>query len=172
MMQYYWPDKSEITQHAAALGAWCHQVSAASYPAGSPWRPATFVADLKAPHQYYLFAVAAGQLIGFISYTALFDELEITNVVVAPAWQRQHIAWQLWQVLLQAQTTPVRFYLEVRASNLAAQKLYEKLGFAVINRRREYYTAPVEDALIMALEWKESDYDGKKVAATRVNFSF
>ncbi|MFC6171215.1 ribosomal protein S18-alanine N-acetyltransferase [Loigolactobacillus jiayinensis] len=171
-MAYYWPDKSELTQQAAALGAWCYQVCAASYPTGAPWRQATFVANLQAPHQYYLFAVNAGQLSGFISYTAVLDEIEITNVVVDPKWQRQHIAWQLWQVLLQAQTQPIHFYLEVRASNLPAQKLYTKLGFTVLNRRRDYYAAPTEDALIMALEWKESNHDGEQVAATRVNFSF
>ncbi|MDC4186399.1 ribosomal protein S18-alanine N-acetyltransferase [Loigolactobacillus coryniformis] len=172
MIDYYWPDKKELTQRAARLGTWCYQVSAASYPNGAPWSEGTFRANLTAPHQYYLFAVVAGQLVGFISYTAIFDEVEITNVVVAPQYQRQHVAWQLWQILLQAQTQPVYFYLEVRASNLPAQKLYKKLGFTVINRRRAYYTTPVEDALIMALEWKESNNDGEQVAATRVNFSF
>ena len=40
-------------------------------------------------------------------------------------------------------------WLEVRAGNEAAQKLYERCGFRVSGRRRNYYNAPVEDALIM-----------------------
>ncbi|MFD0897657.1 ribosomal protein S18-alanine N-acetyltransferase [Loigolactobacillus binensis] len=171
-MDYYWPDKEELRQHAEQLGPLCYQLSALSYPNGSPWQVATFVADLKAAHQYYLFAVVAGEIVGFISYSALFNELEITNVVVTPAWRRQKIAWQLWQLLLQAQTTAGQCFLEVRASNLPAQKLYEKLGFTLINRRVAYYAAPEEDALIMALKWKETTNNGRNGAATRVNFSF
>jgi ribosomal-protein-alanine N-acetyltransferase len=44
--------------------------------------------------------------------------------------------------------------LEVRAENTAAQKLYQACGFEVIGRRRRYYKAPVEDALLMAVSLK------------------
>ena len=42
--------------------------------------------------------------------------------------------------------------LEVRASNRTAQALYRHFGFALVGRRRRYYTGPVEDALIMCLD--------------------
>jgi ribosomal-protein-alanine N-acetyltransferase len=45
--------------------------------------------------------------------------------------------------------------LEVRAENIAAQKLYQACGFEVIGRRRRYYKAPVEDALLMAVSFKQ-----------------
>jgi ribosomal protein S18 acetylase RimI-like enzyme len=45
--------------------------------------------------------------------------------------------------------------LEVRAQNAAAQKLYQACGFEVIGRRRRYYKAPVEDALLMAVSLKQ-----------------
>jgi ribosomal protein S18 acetylase RimI-like enzyme len=42
--------------------------------------------------------------------------------------------------------------LEVRAGNVAARALYESLGFRACGVRREYYTAPVEDAVLMRRE--------------------
>ena len=44
--------------------------------------------------------------------------------------------------------------LEVRASNVPAISLYEKLGFAEVGRRKNYYRNPREDALIMRKEWE------------------
>ena len=43
--------------------------------------------------------------------------------------------------------------LEVRVSNIPAITLYEKLGFAEIGRRKNYYRNPREDALILRKEW-------------------
>ena len=40
-------------------------------------------------------------------------------------------------------------FLEVREGNTAARRLYEKLGFSEISRRKAYYSSPVEDAVIM-----------------------
>ena len=45
-----------------------------------------------------------------------------------------------------------RTFLEVRRSNVAAQQLYESLGFTVASVRRNYYTQPEEDALVLARE--------------------
>ena len=45
-----------------------------------------------------------------------------------------------------------RAVLEVRASNEPAQRLYRQLGFVSISTRRRYYTNPVEDALLMAMD--------------------
>lgn len=42
------------------------------------------------------------------------------------------------------------FFLEVRESNLAAQKLYEKMGYSNIGKRKRFYERPVEDAIIMS----------------------
>ena len=39
-------------------------------------------------------------------------------------------------------------FLEVRESNIAARKLYEKAGFEPTGRRKSYYTDPLEDALL------------------------
>ena len=46
-----------------------------------------------------------------------------------------------------------RSTLEVRASNEGARRLYERLGFRVAGTRRNYYTNPIEDAVIL---WREA----------------
>lgn len=51
-------------------------------------------------------------------------------------------------------------YLEVRASNAAAQELYRQLGFEVIGVRESYYQLPPEDALIMALDMDRKSVGG------------
>jgi ribosomal-protein-alanine N-acetyltransferase len=41
-------------------------------------------------------------------------------------------------------------WLEVRASNAAAIEFYNSFGFSQVSRRKNFYAAPVEDALVMA----------------------
>jgi ribosomal-protein-alanine N-acetyltransferase len=51
-----------------------------------------------------------------------------------------------------ARTGARRAFLEVRASNDAARRLYETVGFTVAHVRRNYYTHPMEDALVLQRE--------------------
>ncbi|KLD61502.1 hypothetical protein WP50_01770 [Lactiplantibacillus plantarum] len=75
-------------------------------------------------------------------------ETEITNIAIDPAYQRQgHARWLLTACLAQLSAGSV--FLEVRASNLAAQRLYQQCGFDQIATRKEYYHDPEEDAWIM-----------------------
>ncbi len=79
--------------------------------------------------------------------------MHVLNLAVAPAHRRQGTAKRLVQSALEkAYIKGARIaYLEVRASNMAAQKLYLSLGFTGISLRRGYYDGPTEDALIMEL---------------------
>jgi [ribosomal protein S18]-alanine N-acetyltransferase len=47
--------------------------------------------------------------------------------------------------------------LEVRRSNIQAQKLYESLGFVATGIRKGYYSDDGEDALAMTLELISQD---------------
>ena len=75
------------------------------------------------------------------------DELEILNVAVDPPFRRRGVARTLIQYLLAQHRGTV--YLEVRQSNDAARKLYQSLGFEAIAVRQDYYTSPVESAIVM-----------------------
>jgi ribosomal protein S18 acetylase RimI-like enzyme len=96
-------------------------------------------------------AESAGEVTGFLVARRLSSELEILNFAVELDWRRCGIGASLLEAALQwAQ----RFHLtqailEVRASNLAALRFYASHKFEVVGRRPRYYTAPVEDALLL-----------------------
>lgn len=76
-------------------------------------------------------------------------EAEILTLAVDPGFRRQGVATGLLRVFLQS--APGRVFLEVRRSNLAAQKLYERFGFVIAGVRVGYYPSPPEDAIVMQL---------------------
>ena len=89
-------------------------------------------------------------LAGFLVARYLPPEWELENIVVAPTVRRTGIGRQLMDTLvLQArQTNGTAIFLEVRESNTAARRLYEKLGFMETGRRKAYYSNPSEDAVL------------------------
>jgi ribosomal-protein-alanine N-acetyltransferase len=93
----------------------------------------------------------AAEVAGFLVARRLSTELEILNFAVESEWRRCGIgAKLLGEVLQWAQTFhATRAILEVRASNLVALRFYERYKFEVVGRRPRYYTAPVEDALLL-----------------------
>ena len=79
------------------------------------------------------------------------DEWEITNVAVDPDFRRQGMGEALMRALADkaAQAGVARISLEVRVSNGAAIGLYRKLGFVDCGVRKNFYSAPREDGVIM-----------------------
>lgn len=96
----------------------------------------------------------AGKVAAVFSGWVVADEFEIDNVAVAAALRHQGIASKLLAEAIEIarQKGAVRAILEVRSNNQPACFLYEKFGFEVIGRRKNYYQNPLEDALIMAFE--------------------
>ena len=74
-------------------------------------------------------------------------EREILNVAVEPAQRRRGLARRLLERELAGSSG--EWFLEVRASNVMARKLYESLGFHETGRRENYYHAPPEQAIVM-----------------------
>ena len=101
-----------------------------------------------------LVRTAACRVAGFCAFWLVFDEIHINNVAVRPGLRAQGIGTTLLRrVLEEAQRLGARrAMLEVRASNERARRLYERLGFYVAGVRRNYYSNPVEDALIL---WRD-----------------
>ncbi len=93
-------------------------------------------------------------LIGFASMWVMADEAHITNIAVRNDWQRQGIGEMLLMSIIDLATKLKAnlVTLEVRASNLLAQNLYNKYGFVQVGVRRGYYTDNREDALLMSTE--------------------
>jgi len=89
-------------------------------------------------------------VLGFIAGRALSDEWEVENIAVAGPTRRRGLGTLLLGEFLDlAQSRgAARVFLEVRESNLAARRLYEKCAFVESGRRKLYYREPEEDAIV------------------------
>ena len=94
---------------------------------------------------------ASPSVVGYICVWLVTDELHINNLAVHPRWRKRGIARELLRAALQhgRRGGARAAFLEVRASNVAAQRLYRKFHFEPVGVRRRYYTHPIEDAVIM-----------------------
>ena len=102
----------------------------------------------------YVVRTAEHRVAGFCAFWLVFDEIHINNVALRPACRGGGLGTALMRhVLAEGRRLGARrATLEVRASNAGARRLYERLGFGVAGTRRNYYSSPVEDALIL---WHE-----------------
>jgi ribosomal-protein-alanine N-acetyltransferase len=91
------------------------------------------------------------QIVGFLAAWIVADEMHINNIGTHPDYRRQGIGKALLEeALIEGRLRGARFcLLEVRISNRPAITLYESFGFDPIGRRGNYYTYPMEDALVM-----------------------
>lgn len=99
-------------------------------------------------HFKHLGLFSGNRLIAFVLYSVVADEAEIIHLVCDQAEQGKGYAYRLFTQLMDKETHVKIWHLEVRAGNMAAQRLYEKLGFAHVGRRKSYYRNQ-EDALLM-----------------------
>jgi ribosomal-protein-alanine N-acetyltransferase len=108
----------------------------------------------KEPQERLALIVEEGsQVRGFLIGRVLGDEWEIENVVVAEEARKRGFGAALVGEFLKwvRELGGLKVYLEVRESNAAARRLYEKCQFAETGRRKEYYRYPEEDAVLYAL---------------------
>lgn len=120
-----------------------------------PWSERSVASELQNELALWLVALDGDTVAGYIGSQSVLGEADMMNVAVAPAYRRQGIAEALILELIQrlkAQEVH-SLTLEVRASNDPAKALYEKLGFAQVGRRPNYYAHPREDGLILRKEW-------------------
>jgi ribosomal-protein-alanine N-acetyltransferase len=116
-----------------------------------PWPPNAFEIELKNPGARCWVAEADHQVVGALVFWRVLDEAELATLAIHPGFRRRGIARMLLQTAMEAAYTEgARVYqLEVRAGNLAAQKLYESFGFSAVGRRLRYYKDNGEDAVLM-----------------------
>lgn len=146
--------KSKEDFTAEELAEELFQLAEKAYQYGSPWHVGQFLSDLKNPHSRYLL-LTKGAVIGYIGFQQVLDEGEISNVVMDPAYQGQGYAQKLFAAFKEYYGEQLqKVFLEVRVSNLTAQRLYRRVGFEVLGKRKNYYHDPIEDAVIMVLEMK------------------
>ncbi|MFZ5996776.1 MAG: ribosomal protein S18-alanine N-acetyltransferase [Nitrospirota bacterium] len=120
----------------------------------TPWSETSFHSELYNRYSITRVAELNHKIIGYICVRQIADECHLMDLAVHPDYRRQGVAVMLFNNVLQDTITDgCRFmYLEVRVSNQAAKKLYEKLGFKIIGIRKNYYVNPTENAFIMMRE--------------------
>lgn len=116
------------------------------------WREETVRADMERPHSLYFAAEKDGEMLGYACFWFIADESQLVNIGVRPEARRQGAAEALLERGMEAarERAMASMYLEVRVSNLPAQALYRKYGFAVQALRKGVYDLPREDGYIMA----------------------
>jgi ribosomal-protein-alanine N-acetyltransferase len=116
-----------------------------------------YLAELENRGVSFCFLATApdGRAIGFCSFWKVTDELHINNLAVLPDFRRMGVGSALLSFVMAegVRLGARRATLEVRRSNEAARRLYERFGFTIAGMRPGYYSRPVEDALVL---WRES----------------
>ena len=120
-----------------------------------PWRAADFLRLIGKPEAINLAALAENKVVGYSCCWVVIDTAELGNIAVARQYQGRAVARKLLKATARAcrKRKVSSIFLEVRVSNRRAIELYQCNGFEQIGTRREYYVHPVEDALIMKLEF-------------------
>ncbi|QNS16176.1 ribosomal protein S18-alanine N-acetyltransferase [Mannheimia bovis] len=120
-----------------------------------PWSKGTLLNN-QGEKYLNLKLVENGEIVAFAISQVVLDEATLFNITVDPAFQHQGFGKRLlYELILQLQKRGVAtLWLEVRESNITAQKLYDSLGFNEVTVRKNYYPTPEggkENAVIMAL---------------------
>lgn len=122
----------------------------------NPWTREMYSWELQNRSVCHIFVARTPdcRVAGFCAFWLVFDEIHINNLAMRPTFRGRGIGTALLHhVLAEARSLGARrATLEVRASNDGARRLYDRLGFYVAGTRRNYYSHPVEDALIL---WRD-----------------
>ena len=118
-----------------------------------PWTEAQLRAQRPDDRHVFLVAERGDEVLGYVGLMHVLDEGYISNVAVSPDCRRQGIgAALIAELTRRAGRLELAFLtLEARASNAPAIRLYEKMGFRQVGRRKRYYQRPEEDAVLMTL---------------------
>lgn len=118
-----------------------------------PWSEEDFYDSLTKDNNTYLIAEINDEIIGYCGYWGVAGEGDIYNVAVKKEFRGQRIGYQMLKSLIQDAYSRgiTALTLEVRHTNEAAIHLYESLGFERVGVRKDFYTRPKEDAVIMWL---------------------
>ncbi|NLO10139.1 MAG: ribosomal protein S18-alanine N-acetyltransferase [Clostridiales bacterium] len=116
-----------------------------------PWSKASFLESIAEPNNHYLVAIMEGSVVGYCGYWGIAGEGYIYNVAVKASHLRQGVGLRmLEELIMQAVSRGITsLTLEVRQSNEAAINLYKRLDFTEVGTRKDFYTKPLEDAIIM-----------------------
>ena len=113
-----------------------------------------YESELQRPDVCYVFVIRTDQahVAGFCAFWRVADQIHINNLAIRPELRSRGLGRFLLQCVLEEaeRLGAIHATLEVRRSNTAARRLYERAGFHLAGVRASYYTHPIEDALILS----------------------
>ena len=116
-----------------------------------PWSEESLAMPATGEYGCGMVCLVDGAVVAYACMVSVLDEGQIVNVATHPDHRRHGYARQVLLALLELarERGIVILTLEVRASNYGAQALYRSLDFEPVGTRRDFYTHPREDAIIM-----------------------
>jgi len=140
----------------------------------APWPPNAYRTELQTNRLAHYLVIRVGpQIVGYAGLWLMVDEAHVTTFAIHPDWRRQRLGERLLMALLEIaqDRRAAEATLEVRLSNLAARRLYEKFGFRPVGIRPRYYTDNNEDALIMTTERLDGAAMRERLAGLRATLA-
>jgi [ribosomal protein S18]-alanine N-acetyltransferase len=119
----------------------------------APWSFKGFLQELENPVAQLWALMSDKVLLGYLCFWSFREEMQLLDLAVHPDHRgRGHGTYLLARMIDLALSKGIsRIWLEVRVSGSSARRLYENLGFVESGRRKNYYTDPAEDAIVMLL---------------------
>ncbi|MFD1021115.1 ribosomal protein S18-alanine N-acetyltransferase [Thalassobacillus hwangdonensis] len=117
-----------------------------------PWTKETFVNEMEINRYAHYFVIEKDQnVVGYCGLWVIIDEAHITNIAILPEYRgKEYGSFLLEHVIQYARDMgAIQISLEVRVSNMAAQRMYRRFGMVPGGVRKNYYTDDGEDALVM-----------------------
>lgn len=121
-----------------------------------PWSETSFYNEVKRPGSVSKVMRREEKIAGYICASRVMDEGHILTLAVRPEFRRRGIAAALiGDIIRNLREEGCRaIFLEVRSSNEAARRVYEKFNFRLFGLRKDYYKSPTEDAVMMVLKFE------------------
>lgn len=145
-------------QHADVGQVWSIEKQANRFP----WSRGNFEDCLRTGYRTFLYSLDS-ELIGYSVVQSILDEIHLLNICVSPAHQGKGLGRQILSHVIDTalQQNVTIILLEVRASNVRAQRLYFSKGFNEMSVRKGYYPAEQgrEDALLMGLDLGMTEFE-------------
>ena len=119
-----------------------------------PWSLNAFKTDLKNSMAWPMVAEFEKKVVGYSNIYIVAGEIQIGNFAVAPGFRNRGVAKRMMNEIFDkaGEHNCHSIFLEVRESNVPAIELYKKYGFAATGKRKDYYSNPRENAIIMVKE--------------------
>lgn len=138
-----------------------------------PWSARLFEEELDRSNRAYVVARVGATVVGYAGVLMIADDGHVATVAVQPRWQGHGIAKRLMAELVRAalEMDANQLTLEVRVSNLAAQAVYRRFGFAPAGARKGYYADNGEDALVMWAHGITEPHFRDRLVAIEASFS-